>query len=54
VAATNGRNPLAVVVPYHRVVGSDGNLIGYVGGLARKRYLLDLEASAAGRSARLF
>ena len=54
VAATNGRNPLAVVVPCHRVVASDGSLTGYVGGLARKRYLLDLEASAAGRSAKLF
>ena len=43
VAATNGRNPLAVVVPCHRVVGSDGSLTGYAGGLARKRFLLDLE-----------
>jgi methylated-DNA-[protein]-cysteine S-methyltransferase len=54
VAATNGRNPMAVVVPCHRVVASDGNLTGYVGGLTRKRYLLDLEATAAGRSAKLF
>jgi methylated-DNA-[protein]-cysteine S-methyltransferase len=54
VAATNGRNPLAVVVPCHRVVASDGSLTGYVGGLARKRYLLDVEASAVGRSAKLF
>jgi methylated-DNA-[protein]-cysteine S-methyltransferase len=43
VAATNGRNPLAVVVPCHRVVGSDGSLTGFAGGLARKRFLLDLE-----------
>jgi methylated-DNA-[protein]-cysteine S-methyltransferase len=43
VAAANGRNPLAVAVPCHRVVGSDGNLTGYSGGLARKRFLLDLE-----------
>jgi methylated-DNA-[protein]-cysteine S-methyltransferase len=54
VAATNGRNPMAVVVPCHRVVASDGNLTGYVGGLTHKRYLLVLEASAAGRSAKLF
>ncbi len=43
VAATNGRNPIAVVVPCHRVIGSDGSLTGYAGGLARKRFLLDLE-----------
>jgi methylated-DNA-[protein]-cysteine S-methyltransferase len=43
VAATNGRNPVAVVVPCHRVVGSDGSLTGFAGGLARKRFLLDLE-----------
>jgi len=39
-----GRNPLSVIVPCHRVVGSDGSLTGYAGGLARKRFLLDLEA----------
>ncbi|WP_336029254.1 methylated-DNA--[protein]-cysteine S-methyltransferase [Geodermatophilus sp. FMUSA9-8] len=38
-----GRNPLAVVVPCHRVVGADGGLVGFGGGLARKRFLLDLE-----------
>jgi methylated-DNA-[protein]-cysteine S-methyltransferase len=43
VAATNARNPVAVVVPCHRVVGSDGSLTGFSGGLARKRFLLDLE-----------
>jgi methylated-DNA-[protein]-cysteine S-methyltransferase len=53
VAATNGRNPLAVVVPCHRVVGSDGSLTGYAGGLARKRFLLDLEHTGA-RQERLF
>ncbi len=47
VAATNGRNPLAVVVPCHRVIGSDGSLTGYAGGLARKRFLLDLERTGA-------
>ena len=38
-----GRNPLAVVVPCHRVVGAGGSLVGFGGGLARKRFLLDLE-----------
>ncbi len=42
-----GRNPLSVVVPCHRVVGQDGRLTGYAGGLARKRFLLDLEEAAA-------
>jgi methylated-DNA-[protein]-cysteine S-methyltransferase len=41
-----GRNPLAIVVPCHRVVGADGRLTGYAGGLDRKRYLLDLESPA--------
>jgi O-6-methylguanine DNA methyltransferase len=43
VGAANGRNPLAVVLPCHRVVGSDGSLTGYGGGLHRKRWLLDHE-----------
>ena len=42
-----GRNPLSVIVPCHRVVGKDGKLTGYAGGLERKRFLLDLEARAA-------
>jgi methylated-DNA-[protein]-cysteine S-methyltransferase len=44
VGAANGRNPIAVIVPCHRVVGADGSLTGYGGGLERKRLLLDLEA----------
>ena len=44
VGAANGRNPLPIVVPCHRVVGSAGALTGYGGGLGRKRALLDLEA----------
>jgi len=44
VGSANGRNPISVVVPCHRVVGSDGSLTGYAGGLPRKRFLLDLEA----------
>jgi methylated-DNA-[protein]-cysteine S-methyltransferase len=50
VGAAVGRNPLSVIVPCHRVVGKDGRLTGYAGGLARKRFLLDLEE----RTARLF
>lgn len=44
VGAANGRNPLAIVVPCHRVIGSDGSLTGYAGGLEMKRALLTLEA----------
>lgn len=44
VGAANGRNPFCLVVPCHRVVGADGSLTGYAGGLERKRFLLDLEA----------
>ncbi len=54
VGAAVGRNPLSVVVPCHRVVGKDGRLTGYAGGLARKRFLLDLEEAAARKSARMF
>jgi len=43
VGATNGRNPIAIVVPCHRVIGADGSLTGYGGGLRRKQALLDLE-----------
>jgi methylated-DNA-[protein]-cysteine S-methyltransferase len=46
VGAANGRNPLPVVVPCHRVVGAAGALTGYGGGLERKRALLDLESVA--------
>jgi methylated-DNA-[protein]-cysteine S-methyltransferase len=44
VGAANGRNPIAVIVPCHRIIGSAGSLVGYGGGLDRKRLLLDLEA----------
>jgi methylated-DNA-[protein]-cysteine S-methyltransferase len=50
VGLANGRNPLPIIVPCHRVVGADGSLTGYGGGLEAKRLLLDLE-SAAGRLA---
>lgn len=48
VGHANGANPICVVVPCHRLVGSDGSLTGYGGGLHRKRWLLDHEASAQG------
>jgi methylated-DNA-[protein]-cysteine S-methyltransferase len=44
VGAANGRNPISVVAPCHRVVGASGALTGFAGGLEAKRYLLDLEA----------
>jgi methylated-DNA-[protein]-cysteine S-methyltransferase len=44
VGVANGLNPIAVVVPCHRVIGADGSLTGFGGGLERKRLLLDLEA----------
>lgn len=43
VARANGMNQLAIIIPCHRVIGSDGKLTGYAGGLARKEWLLDLE-----------
>jgi len=48
VGLANGRNPISIIVPCHRVVGSGGGLTGYGGGLERKRHLLALEARAAG------
>lgn len=50
VGAANGRNPLAVIVPCHRVIGAGGALTGYGGGLERKHLLLALEAGKAGES----
>jgi methylated-DNA-[protein]-cysteine S-methyltransferase len=44
VGVANARNPIAIVVPCHRVIGADGALTGYAGGLWRKRWLLDHEA----------
>ncbi|MEV6120130.1 methylated-DNA--[protein]-cysteine S-methyltransferase [Streptomyces sp. NPDC052077] len=49
-----GSNPLCVLVPCHRVVGADGSLTGYAGGLARKRALLALEEPDAESASRLF
>jgi methylated-DNA-[protein]-cysteine S-methyltransferase len=49
-----GRNPVSIVVPCHRVVGKDGRLTGYAGGLRRKQQLLDLEEPALAKAGRLF
>ena len=51
VGLANGRNPISIVVPCHRVIGADGSLTGYGGGMDRKRTLLDLERRAAGQPA---
>ena len=50
VAAANGKNPLWIVVPCHRVIGSDGSLTGYAGGLHRKKWLLEHESQAKQQS----
>lgn len=49
VGLANGRNPIAIVVPCHRVIAADGTLGGYGGGLERKRHLLDLEQVTTGQ-----
>lgn len=49
VGLANGCNPVSIIVPCHRVIGSDGSLTGYGGGLDRKKYLLDLEAAVLFR-----
>jgi methylated-DNA-[protein]-cysteine S-methyltransferase len=48
VGLANGANPVAIVVPCHRVIGANGDLVGYAGGLHAKRWLLDHEARTAG------
>lgn len=54
VGLANGANPVGVVVPCHRVIGSDGSLTGYGGGLERKRWLLAHEGARTPRQASLF
>ena len=51
VGAANGRNPLPIVLPCHRVIGTDGSLTGFGGGLPTKRFLLELEGALARPSA---
>ncbi len=48
VGAANGRNPVSIIVPCHRVIGADGRLTGYGGGLDAKRFLLELESGTRG------
>lgn len=50
VAAANGKNPLWIVIPCHRVIGSDGSLTGYAGGLWRKKWLLEHENPSSQQS----
>jgi methylated-DNA-[protein]-cysteine S-methyltransferase len=54
VGAANGANPIALIVPCHRVIGSDGSLTGYGGGLPLKRKLLEHEAQVSGTRLDLF
>ena len=49
-----GHNPIGIVVPCHRVIGANGKLVGYAGGLERKQFLLNLERPNEMRNARLF
>ncbi len=53
VGAANGANPIAVIIPCHRVIGRDGSLTGYAGGLTRKALLLQLEGAQLPRQAEL-
>lgn len=48
IASANGRNNLMIVVPCHRIIGANGDLVGYAGGLWRKKWLLDHEAKLTG------
>jgi len=52
VGAANGANPISIVAPCHRVIGADGSLTGFGGGLDIKRFLLDHERRVAGREGR--
>ena len=54
VAAANGKNPIPIIIPCHRVIGSNQELVGYSGGLWRKRILLDLEKQIAHGVQKLF
>jgi methylated-DNA-[protein]-cysteine S-methyltransferase len=53
-ASANGKNPIAIVIPCHRVIGSDGSLTGYAGELWRKQWLLQHEAKVCGKWNELF
>ena len=49
VGTANGKNNLAIIVPCHRVIGSNGTLVGYAGGMDKKKWLLDFEAQMTGQ-----
>lgn len=49
-ASANGKNPIAIIIPCHRVIGSDGSLTGYAGGLHRKKWLLEHESPSPQQS----
>jgi methylated-DNA-[protein]-cysteine S-methyltransferase len=53
VGLANGRNPVAIIVPCHRVIGSNGRLVGYAGGLWRKKWLLAHESAAFGNTVQM-
>lgn len=50
VASANGKNPIGIIIPCHRVIGSDGSLTGYAGGIWRKKWLLDHESPVKQQS----
>jgi methylated-DNA-[protein]-cysteine S-methyltransferase len=54
VGAANGSNPVAIILPCHRVIGSNGKLTGYAGGLWRKQWLLEHEGNVSGKNRTLF
>jgi methylated-DNA-[protein]-cysteine S-methyltransferase len=54
VGGANGRNPVAIIVPCHRVIGGDGTLTGYAGGIERKQHLLTLEGGPGRAQLTLF
>lgn len=53
-ASANGKNPISILIPCHRVIGKDGSLTGYAGGLHRKEFLLNLEGALGGKQLELF
>ncbi|WP_304237036.1 methylated-DNA--[protein]-cysteine S-methyltransferase [Jiulongibacter sediminis] len=53
-ASANGKNPIGILIPCHRVIGKNGSLVGYAGGLPNKRFLLDLENRVANGVLELF
>ena len=54
VGAANGKNPIAIIIPCHRIIGASGHLTGYAGGLWRKEFLLNLEGAAKGVQTKLW